>query len=53
MPLINLAYLVASGGTLAPYSDEGFFDVCPFSDGGTSYPTGLAFSENTVHPASP
>ena len=53
MPLINLAYLLATGGKLAPYSEDGFFDICPFSEAGTSYPTGLTFSENTTYPAAP
>ncbi len=53
MPLINLAYLLATEGKLAPYSEDGFFDICPFSEAGTSYPTGLGFSENTTYPAAP
>ena len=36
-----------------PYSAEGFFNVCPYSDQGVSYPTALAFSENAIYPARP
>lgn len=31
-----------------PYSDEGFFNVCPYSDGGVSYPTNLTYSNNHI-----
>lgn len=51
MPLINLIYGIATGGKIVPYSADGFFDVCPFSEAGTSYPTNLSFSENAVYPA--
>ena len=54
MQLNNDFYFLISGGKLAPYSPQGFFDICPYTDGqGTSYPTNLSFSENTIHPASP
>jgi len=51
--LANVFYLLISGGKLAPYSPQGFFDVCPYSADGTSYPTNLSFSGNTIYPASP
>lgn len=53
MQLTNAFYYLLTGGKLVPYSADGFFDICPFSEGGTSYPTNLSFSGNTVHPASP
>jgi hypothetical protein len=28
------------------YSDEGFFNVCPYSQGGVSFPVNLAYSDN-------
>jgi len=32
-----------------PYSDEGFFDVCPYTDDfGVSYPTGLIYRDNHI-----
>jgi hypothetical protein len=53
MQLGNDLYELISEGKLKPYSPEGFFDVCPYSAQGTSYPTNLSFSENTVHPSVP
>lgn len=53
MQLANDFYWLISGGQLTPYSPEGFFDICPYSPGGVSYPTNLSFSGNTVYPASP
>jgi hypothetical protein len=53
MDLANAAYDLLSGGKLIPYSPQGFFDVCPFSSDGVSYPTDLTYSGNTIHPASP
>jgi protein-S-isoprenylcysteine O-methyltransferase Ste14 len=53
MDLNNLFYGLITGGKLLPYSPEGFFDICPHSEGGTSYPTGLAFSGNTIREPSP
>lgn len=29
-----------------PYSPQGFFDVCPYSENGMSYPTGLSWHNN-------
>ncbi len=51
--LSNAFYQLATGFKLKPYSEGGFFDVCPYSAGGTSYPTNLQFIGNTVHPPSP
>jgi hypothetical protein len=51
--LNNLFYGLLSGGKLVPYSPEGFFDICPYSEGGVEYPTGLTFAGNTVHPTPP
>ena len=34
-------------------SPEGFFDVCPYSDQGVSYPTNLTYSGDVVYPAEP
>jgi len=45
----NVLYALVSKGKLVPYSPEGFFDICPFSEGETSYPTGLSYSGNTIH----
>lgn len=54
MQLANDFYFLITGGKLVPYSPDGFFDVCPYTDpGGTSYPTNLSFSGNTIHPATP
>jgi len=53
MELVNLAYALASAGKLIPYSPEGFFDVCPYTSGGVSYPTNLSYSGNPIHPADP
>ncbi|HEX8752852.1 MAG TPA: right-handed parallel beta-helix repeat-containing protein [Solirubrobacterales bacterium] len=53
MQLANDFYFLISGGKLTPYSPEGFFDVCPYSEGGTSYPTDLSFAGNTIHPPTP
>jgi hypothetical protein len=47
MPLYNDLYELALG--FPAYSDEGFFDICPFTDrAGVSYPTHLTFRGNTV-----
>lgn len=46
-------YDLLSGGKLVPYSPEGFFDICPYSSDGVSYPTNLSFSANSFYPASP
>jgi hypothetical protein len=53
IPIINLIYGLATGGKIVPYSADGFFDVCPFSEAGTSYPTNLSYGENSVYPAAP
>jgi hypothetical protein len=53
MQLNNDFYFLISGGKLAPYSPQGFFDICPYAEQGTTYPTNLSFSENTVHPTTP
>ncbi|MEG3150159.1 hypothetical protein U1769_09695 [Sphingomonas sp. ZT3P38] len=48
--LIDLAELAISkiftGEAVDTYSPQGFFDVCPYSQGGISYPTGLVFEDN-------
>jgi hypothetical protein len=46
----NALFLGLTQGALAPWSPDGFFDVCPFTDDGVSYPTGLTFTGNTIHP---
>jgi hypothetical protein len=51
--LDNDVYAFVTGGALRPYSPDGFFDVCPYSDQGTSYPTNLTFSGNVIYPATP
>ncbi len=48
MQLSNDLYWAITGGKLQPYSPEGFFDICPYSEAGTSYPTGLTFSGNSI-----
>jgi hypothetical protein len=53
MQLNNDFYFLISGGKLTPYSPQGFFDVCPYADQGTSYPVNLSFSGNAIHPATP
>jgi hypothetical protein len=53
MELNNFFYALLSGGKLIPYSPEGFFDICPYSSGGVSYPTNLSYSGNTTYPAEP
>jgi len=53
MQLSNDLYELISGGKLKPYSPEGFFDICPYTDQGTSYPNNLSFSGNTIQPATP
>ena len=52
-PLYNDAYAFITGGALRPYSSDGFFDVCPYSDQGQSYPTNLTYSGNVIYPATP
>jgi len=49
MVAANTFFWLISKGQLVPYSPEGFFDVCPFSEGETSYPTGLSFSGNAIY----
>jgi len=51
--LNNDIYGFISGGKLKPYSPDGFFDVCPYSDQGISYPTDLTFSGNVIYPDMP
>ena len=51
--LDNLFYGLVTAGKLLPYSPEGFFDVCPYSEGGVEYPTNLAFSGNTIREPAP
>lgn len=53
MELNNFFYALLTDGKLIPYSPEGFFDICPYSSGGVSYPTGLSYSGNTIYPAEP
>jgi hypothetical protein len=53
MQLNNDFYFLISGGKLTPYSPQGFFDICPYADQGTSYPTNLSYSENAIHPIAP
>jgi len=53
MQLDNDFYFLLSGGKLTAYSADGFFDVCPYSAQGISYPTDLYFAGNTIHPAAP
>jgi hypothetical protein len=49
----NALFLGLTQGALAPWSPDGFFDVCPFTDDGVSYPTDLTFSGNVIYPARP
>lgn len=51
--LANDEYALFTGGKLIPYSDEGFFNVCPFEEGGVSYPTNLSYSGNSIYPREP
>lgn len=48
--LIDLAELaitkIFTGEAVDTYSPQGFFDICPYSQGGVSYPTGLVFEDN-------
>ncbi len=53
IPLYNDLYELISGGALRPYSAAGFFDICPYSQAGTDYPTRLTFADNVVYPAQP
>ena len=53
IPLYNDFYDVFSGGKLKPYSSEGFFNVCPYEQGGVSYPTNLTFENNVIYPQVP
>lgn len=53
IPLYNDLYELISGGELKPYSDQGFFDICPYSQDGTAYPTNLSFTGNVIYPATP
>jgi hypothetical protein len=46
-------YEELSGGLFSPYSEEGFFNVCPYAADGTSYPTNLSFAGNAIYPAKP
>ena len=36
---------------LDPWSPEGFFDICPFTADGVSYPVNLKFRGNTIQPS--
>jgi hypothetical protein len=47
----NSAYQALTGER--PWSTDGFFDVCPYTDDGVSYPTDLTFSGNVIYPARP
>jgi len=47
MQLANDLYEGISPGTPPPYSSQGFFDICPYTAAGTSYPTNLSFSGNS------
>jgi hypothetical protein len=49
MQLANDLYEAISPGTPPPYSSQGFFDICPYTAAGTSYPTNLSFSGNSVY----
>lgn len=51
MELANDEYALISGGKLVPYSDEGFFSICPYTSNGVSYPTNLSYSGNEIYPA--
>jgi hypothetical protein len=53
MQLSNDFYFLISSGKPAPWSPQGFFDICPCADQGAGYPTNLSFSQNTIHPAAP
>jgi hypothetical protein len=53
MQLINDFYFLISAGKLVPYSPQGFFDVCPYSEEGVSYPTDLSFAGNAIQPPTP
>ncbi|HEX5182059.1 MAG TPA: hypothetical protein VFW19_02790 [Allosphingosinicella sp.] len=37
---------ILTGTSFYTYFPEGFFDVCPYSSGGISYPTGLVYEDN-------
>jgi len=51
IPLCNVAYLLSPLFGFAPYSQQGFYDVCPYTDGqGVSYPTDLIFKDNHIMP---
>ncbi|WP_445679740.1 hypothetical protein [Radicibacter daui] len=39
-----------TGTSFDTYSPEGFFDICPYSANGTSFPTGLVFTGNHALP---
>ncbi len=41
---------ITTGKPIDTYSPKGFFDVCPYSQGGISYPTGLVFEDNHMLP---
>lgn len=53
IPLYNDFYELISGGELKPYSTDGFFDVCPYAQDGTDYPTNLSFADNAIYPTRP
>lgn len=53
IPLYNDLYELISGGEPGPYSSEGFFDVCPYSQDGVDYPANLSFEDNAIYPAEP
>ncbi|MFM8551855.1 MAG: right-handed parallel beta-helix repeat-containing protein [Nitrospiraceae bacterium] len=41
-----LSDLLHKGVPFDPYSEQGFFDICPFKDGNVSYPTQLTYTNN-------
>jgi hypothetical protein len=50
----SLIWIISKGSVsekFFPYSPEGFFDVCPFTDQGVSYPTRLTYQNNHSIPA--
>ncbi len=49
MQLANAIYGGISPGKPPPYSPQGFFDICPYSTAGISYPTNLSFSGNSIY----
>jgi hypothetical protein len=50
----SLIWIISKGSVsekFFPYSPEGFFDVCPYTDQGVSYPTRLTYQNNHNIPA--